>query len=130
MNRRFHYFAMFKGIAIFMVVMGQVLLMCVGEMARAAIFKFIGEVPMPLFFFFSGGRGMRLGEGANVATPSLLPRAKPLFLLMLGGSTRGLYYFLLSGLESPLVSPWEALGIKEWKNGYWFPLVLFEIFPV
>ena len=78
---------MLKGIAIFMVVMGHVLTMCVREIDRAAIFKFIGEVHMPLFFFISGWMAMRLGEGGNVATPSLLPRAKRLLLPMLGAST-------------------------------------------
>ena len=130
MKPRLHYFDMLKGIAIFMVVMGHVLTMCVREIDRAAIFKFIGEVHMPLFFFISGWMAMRLGEGGNVATPSLLPRAKRLLLPMLGASTLWLYYFPLSGLESPLVSTWEGLWSNEWKNGYWFTLVLFEIFAV
>lgn len=130
MKPRLHYFDMLKGIAIFMVVMGHVLTMCVREIDRAAIFKFIGEVHMPLFFFISGWMAMRLGEGGNVATPALLPRAKRLLLPMLGASTLWLYYFPLSGLESPLVSTWEGLWSNEWKNGYWFTLVLFEIFAV
>ena len=127
MKPRLHYFDMLKGIAIFMVVMGHVLTMCVREIDRAAIFKFIGEVHMPLFFFISGWMAMRLGEGGNVA---MLPRAKRLLLPMLGASTLWLYYFPLSGLESPLVSTWEGLWSNEWKNGYWFTLVLFEIFAV
>ena len=47
------------------------------RIGRAAIFKFIGEVHMPLFFFISGWMAMRaLGEGNGViATPSVLPRA-------------------------------------------------------
>ena len=39
-----------KGIAIFMVVMGHVLTMCIRGIDSAALFKIIGEVHMPLFF--------------------------------------------------------------------------------
>ena len=38
-----------KGIAIFMVVMGHVLTMCIRGIDSAALFKIIGEVHMPLF---------------------------------------------------------------------------------
>lgn len=128
MKPRLHYFDMLKGIAIFMVVMGHVLTMCVREIDRAAIFKFIGEIHMPLFFFISGWMAMRAGENGVVSTPALLPRAKRLLLPMLGASTLWLYYFPMSGIESPLVSTWDGLWGNEWKNGYWFTLVLFEIF--
>ncbi len=116
MKPRLHYFDMLKGIAIFMVVMGHVLTMCVREIDRAAIFKFIGEVHMPLFFFISGWMAMRLGEGGNVATPALLPRAKRLLLPMLGASTLWLYYFPLSGLESPLCQHGKVFGATNGKT--------------
>ena len=48
-----------KGIAIFMVVMGHVLTMCIRGIDSAALFKIIGEVHMPLFFFISGYLGFR-----------------------------------------------------------------------
>ena len=42
MKQRLVYFDILKGMAIFMVVMGHVLTMCVREIDRAALFKFLG----------------------------------------------------------------------------------------
>lgn len=122
---RLQYFDMLKGIAIFMVVMGHVITFCVREIDRAAIFKFIGEIHMPLFFFISGWFTWHGGRG-----PSLGKRALQLLVPMVVCSSLWVWYFPHSGLESPLDSTFCGLWGSEWKNGYWFTLVLFEIILV
>lgn len=127
MKQRLHYFDMLKGIAIFMVVMGHVLTMCVREIDRAPIFKMIGEVHMPLFFFISGWFAMRAAADKRPQSPALLPRARRLLLPMIVVSSIWIWYFPLSGIQSPLDSTFEGLWSGTWKNGYWFTFVLFEI---
>lgn len=123
---RLQYFDMLKGLAIFMVVMGHVLTMCVREIDRTALFKFIGAVHMPLFFFISGWMTWRAdGRGAGLGK-----RAMQLLVPMVAMSTLWIFYFPHSGLESPLNSSFAGLWGDEWKNGYWFTLVLFEIIAV
>ncbi len=116
-----------KGLAIFLVVMGHVLTMCIREIDRAPLFKFIGEVHMPLFFFLSGFLALRRGADGTVARPPLLRRALRLLLPMVAVSTLWIYRFPHTGLESPMPAGWSGLWGDIWKNGYWFTLVLFEI---
>lgn len=124
---RLHYFDMLKGIAIFMVVMGHVLTMCIRDIDRAVVFKFIGEVHMPLFFFISGWFSYRVNGTGVLHKPKILRRAIQLLVPMVVVSTLWIYYFPHSGLQSPLESTWSGLWFNEWKNGYWFTLCLFEI---
>ncbi|MDE6498405.1 MAG: acyltransferase [Muribaculaceae bacterium] len=126
MKPRLHYFDMLKGIAIFMVVMGHVIAMCVREIDRAPLFKFIGAVHMPLFFFISGWMSYR-SDGRGVG---IVKRAAQLIVPMVFMSTLWLWYFPHSGLQSPLNSTFDGLWHDSWKNGYWFTLVLFEIIAV
>lgn len=128
--KRLHYMDILKGMAIFMVVMGHVLTMCVREIDRSTLFKFIGEIHMPLFFFISGWFTLKLGENGNWRRPAIIPRAKRLILPMLAMSTLWIFYFPHSGLQSPLNSTFYGLWHDLWKNGYWFTLVLFEIFVI
>ncbi|MDE5632314.1 MAG: acyltransferase family protein, partial [Muribaculaceae bacterium] len=130
MRPRLKYFDMMKGLAIFLVVMGNVLTMCVREIDRAPVFKFIGQIHMPLFFFISGWFAVKIGSDGLLKTPGLLSRAKRLLLPMLGASTLFIYYYPHSGLQSPFDSTWSGLWLNVWKNGYWFTFVLFEIFAV
>lgn len=130
MKQRLKYFDMMKGLAIFTVVMGHVLTMCVRDVDKAPVFKFIGEIHMPLFFFISGWFAVKLTESGRLAAPSLLSRARRLLLPMLGASTLWIYYFPVSGLQSPFDSTWSGLWLNEWKNGYWFTFVLFGISAV
>ena len=51
---RMHYMDLLKGIAIFMVVMGHVLTVCIRGIDAATSFSIIGEVHVPIFFFISG----------------------------------------------------------------------------
>lgn len=127
MTQRLHYFDILKGIAIFLVVMGHVLTMCVRDIDRAAIFKFIGEIHMPLFFFISGWFTFRLTANGHVRVPALGRRALQLLVPMAVVSSLWIWYFPHSGLQSPLTSTFAGLWSDQWKNGYWFTLVLFQI---
>lgn len=129
-HKRLHYMDILKGMAIFMVVMGHVLTMCVREIDRTTLFKFIGEIHMPLFFFISGWFTLKLGENGNWRRPAILPRAKRLILPMLFMSSLWVIYFPHSGLQSPLNPTFSGLWHGLWKSGYWFTLVLFEIFLI
>ena len=50
-RHRIEYFDLLKGIAIFLVVMGHVITMCIRGLDAAFIFKLIEQVHMPIFFF-------------------------------------------------------------------------------
>lgn len=128
---RLHHMDVLKGMAIFMVVMGHVLTMCVRDVDRAALFKFVGEIHMPVFFFISGWFTLKLvptaGGRMRWRVPALWPRCKRLLLPMLVMSSLWVIYFPHSGLQSPLDSTFEGLWFSEYKNGYWFTYVLFQI---
>lgn len=127
-NKRLHYFDVMKGIAIFMVVMGHVLTICIRDIDRAVLFKIIGQVHMPLFFFISGYFSYKVTvSGKDFAYPNLWLRFKQLIIPFMVVSTIWIYYFPLSGLKSTLDSTWHGLYFNEYKNGYWFTLCLFEI---
>lgn len=128
-RQRLYHFDILKGIAIFLVVAGHVIMLCVRGIDRAPIGKFIGEIHMPLFFFISGWLACKSTAGGNAfASPALLPRAKRLLLPMLAASTLWIFAFPTTGLESPMTSTFGGLWSDAFKNGYWFTLVLFEIF--
>ena len=118
---------MLKGIAIFLVVIGHVLTMCIRDIDRAVLFKFVEKIHMPIFFFISGYLTFKLGKDGKLNKPDLLSRAKQLLIPFFAVSTLWIYYFPNSGLQSPFVSTWEGLYFSAGKNGYWFTLCLFEI---
>lgn len=122
---RLHYFDILKGIAIVMVVMGHVLTMCIREIDRASAFKLISVIHMPLFFFISGWMSGRPTTGSQL--PTIAKRFRQLIVPMVVVSSLWIWYFPHSGLQSPLNSSFAGLWGNEWKNGYWFTLVLFEI---
>lgn len=121
---------MIKGIAIFMVVMGHVLTMCIRDIDRAAAFKLIGQLHMPLFFFISGWFSCKLLTSGCFERPSLTKRAAQLLLPMVAVSTLWIYYYPHSALQSPLTSTWAGLWGDAAKNGYWFTFVLFQIIAI
>lgn len=119
---------MLKGMAIFLVIMGHVLTMCIRGIDRAFLFKLIGEIHMPLFFFISGWFTLRFSKAnGRLLFPHLGKRFLQLIVPMVAVSTIWIYYFPHSGLESPLNSTFYGLWTDLWKNGYWFTLCLFEI---
>lgn len=128
-RQRLYHFDLLKGLAIFLVVVGHVLILCVRGIDRAPVGKFIGEIHMPLFFFISGWLAYKaMPDGQGFATPKLLPRAKRLLLPMIAASSLWILAFPATGLESPMTSTFSGLWSDAFKNGYWFTLVLFEIF--
>lgn len=126
-TERQHHFDMIKGVAIFMVVMGHVITMCVREIDRAPLFKFIEQLHMPLFFFVSGWFCCKVSDNKCIAVPPIKPRAIRLLLPMVFVSSLWVIYYPHSGLLSPLNSTFAGLWSDPWKNGYWFTLVLFEL---
>ncbi|MCC8175870.1 MAG: acyltransferase family protein [Bacteroidales bacterium] len=128
---RLTYFDVIKGIAIFMVVMGHVLTMCVRDIDAAVLFKMIKNIHMPLFFFISGFFTYKVtAEGRPFALPRLGQRAQQLLIPFIVVSALWIWYFPHSGLQSPIESTFHGLYSDVWKNGYWFTLVLFEIFLI
>lgn len=124
---RLHHFDMLKGIAIFLVVMGHVLTMCIRDIDSAVLFKMVEKIHMPLFFFISGYFTYKLTENGKVKSPNLFSRAKQLLVPFFVVSILWIYYFPNSGLQSPFISTWDGLFFVESKNGYWFTLCLFEL---
>lgn len=121
-KERLHHFDLLKGVAIFLVVMGHVLTMCVRDIDGAVLFKIIARVHMPLFFFISGWFTWR-----DDRAPALGRRSLQLLLPMLVVSSLWILYFPASGLGTPLDSTFPGLWSDVWKNGYWFTPVLFVI---
>ena len=124
---RMHYMDLLKGIAIFMVVMGHVLTICIRDIDAATIFKIIGEVHMPIFFFISGWFTYKATADGRIRRPDLRRRAMQLIVPMVIVSTLWVLQFPYSGLRSPMAPGFEGLWTSEYKNGYWFTPVLFVI---
>lgn len=124
---RLHHFDMLKGIAIFMVVMGHVLTMCIRDIDNAVLFKLVEKIHMPIFFFISGYFIYKTVENGKLVIPDILSRIKQLLIPFFVVSTLWIYYFPNSGLQSPFTSTWEGLYFNVGKNGYWFTLCLFEL---
>lgn len=129
-SARQHHFDVLKGIAIFMVVMGHVITFCVRGLDRATLFKFIGEIHMPLFFFISGWFTFRLKPDGLLKRPAITARAIQLLLPMVVVSSLWVFYFPHSGLETPFDSTFKGLWFAESKNGYWFTLCLFQMIVI
>lgn len=125
-KQRLHHFDIIKGIAILIVVMGHVMIFGIHKIDSAFLFKLTEKLHMPLFFFISGYFTYKIIDG-KIALPNLLSRFKQLLIPFLCVSTLWIYYFPHSGIESPLNSTWQGLYTDYWKNGYWFPICLFEL---
>lgn len=106
--------------------MGHIITMCIRDIDSAPVFKFIGEIHMPLFFFISGWFSLRMVDG-HILSPRIKSRAARLLVPMIVVSTLWIIYYPHSGLQSPLDSTFAGLWFNIWKNGYWFTLCLFEI---
>lgn len=127
-TKRLRYFDVMKGIAIFMVVMGHVLTMCIRNVDSSILFKLIGQIHMPLFFFISGYFSYKIAsDGQPFALPNLWTRFKQLIIPFFVVSAIWIYYFPHSGLQSPIDSTWRGLYLSITKSGYWFTPCLFEI---
>ena len=136
MSKRLDFYDVIKGVAIFMVVMGHIITMCIRDIDSAFIFKIIGQSHIPLFFFVSGFftyKALKDPQG-NIAEeflqPALFKRIKQLLVPTIAVGALWLWYFPHSGLQSPLDSTVSGMLLSPWKNGYWFPLVLFLVFVI
>lgn len=125
-NRRIESFDVLKGIAILMVVMGHVITYGVYRIDSSVVFRLIGTVHMPLFFFISGYFTVREKEG-RLALPGLWKRFRQLIIPMVIVTTLWIYYYPHSGLQKLLTCTFAGLWSNLWKNGYWFTWVLFAV---
>lgn len=126
-KRRIPYFDLIKGVAIFMVVMGHALTMCIRGIDSAFVFKLIAQVHMPLFFFVSGYFTFKATKAGGWAAPNLKKRFMQLMVPFVTMSALWTLYFPHSGLQSPLATNLHDLYQSYWKSGYWFTLCLFEL---
>ena len=126
-KKRIVYFDLLKGIAIFLVVMGHVLTMCIRGVDAAFLFKFIGQVHMPVFFFISGYMTYKCTEQGGWARPKLGKRFLQLIVPFVVMSALWVWYFPHSHLESPLHDNLPDLYRSYWKDGYWFTLCLMQL---
>lgn len=122
-TNRIEHFDLLKGFAIFLVVMGHVIAICIRGLDAAFIFKVIKEVHMPIFFFVSGYFIYKKG----FVVPNVVKRAKQLLVPMVVVSALWVWYYPHSGLQSPLNFTIPELYCDYWKGGYWFTLCLFEM---
>lgn len=127
MKQRIHHFDLLKGIAIYLVVMGHVLTMCIRGLDAAFCFKLIGQVHMPVFFFISGYFTFKTSAGKSFASPNLKKRFLQLIVPLLCVVPLWVWYFPHSQLLSPLSDNLPDLLRAYWKDGYWFTLCLFEL---
>jgi fucose 4-O-acetylase-like acetyltransferase len=128
-HHRIEYFDLLKGIAIFLVVMGHALVMCIRQMDAALIFKIISEVHMPVFFFISGYFTFKVSSsGRAFASPDLWRRFRQLMIPFFIVSALFIWYYPHSHLLSPFSPDLPHLYCAYWKDGYWFTLCLFEMF--
>ena len=94
-KERIQYFDLLKGVAIFMVIMGHIITLCMRGIDTAFLFKLIANVHMPVFFFISGFLSYKEG----FAMPNMLKRAKQLLLPTVVVSDIWLLYFSHSHLQ-------------------------------
>lgn len=124
---RLTYFDVLKGIAIFLVVMGHVITYGVYRIDSALLFRLIGSVHMPLFFFISGYFSYKRLDDGRLKVPDVWRRFLQLMLPMAVVTSLWIVYYPHSGLEKHLTCTFTALWHDPWKNGYWFLWVLFAI---
>lgn len=130
MKQRIAYFDLLKGIAIFLVVMGHALTMCIRQIDAAFLFKIIGEIHMPIFFFISGFLTYKATADRDFVSPDLKKRFIQLIIPFFVVSALWIWYFPHSHLLSPISSCLQDMYCSYWKDGYWFTLCLFELFVI
>ena len=123
-------FDILKGIAIFLVVMGHVFSLCIGDCDDNMTFRVIGAIHMPVFFFISGYFTYKLTEQGDFSTPNLKKRFYQLIVPFLVVSAIWSVYSPHCKLVGTHASSWPMLMTYYFKDGYWFTLALFEIILV
>ncbi len=119
-----------KGIAIFLVVCGHVLLACMNGTDTSVPFRLIANIHMPLFFFISGWLAYRCARDGSgrIVPPAMRRRVPRLVLPMVAVSTLFIFYHNHSGLYPVRDVSFEWLWANAAKQGYWFTLVLLAEF--
>ena len=125
-KERVQYFDILKGIAIFLVVMGHVLTMCIRDIDNDFLFKLIERVHMPVFFFISGYFSYKESTSKKYLVPNIGKRALQLLLPFFVVSFLWILYFPHSGLKSPINASIRGFIFSDYKIGYWFTFCLFE----
>lgn len=127
-------FDVMKGIAIYAVVMGHVLLFSPDRSTDTLLMSIIAWSHMPLFFFISGYFSYKKSaDGVAFAAPHLWQRFKQLVVPMVTMSALYALYFSHShltaaqGVGSDWIVNMGLLWRDESKWGYWFTIALFEI---
>lgn len=112
-----------------MVLMQHTMSFCVGNMNDTFFVQFIGSIHMPLFFFISGWFSFKLTETGKIRMPNIQKRILQLLLPMVLVSTIWLYLAPYCGFPGAGGDTWDFvnLWLEDFKFGYWFTPVLFEI---
>ncbi|MBR5898419.1 MAG: acyltransferase [Muribaculaceae bacterium] len=107
--------------------MGHVITMCIRDIDQSFIFKIIGQIHMPLFFFISGYFTYKAYDNNTFKTPNFKQKFVQLIVPVLVTGSLWVLFFPHSGLQSPLKPGLAGFWTDLWKNGYWFTLCLFQI---
>lgn len=121
---RRHEFDMMKGVAIFLVVAGHVILFDIGDYFDTWVMRLITNIHMPLFFFISGWFSYKMSADGRILKPRLWARFKQLMIPMC--VVASLSIFRHWGTDMFMDHAYDLL-FNPLKFGYWFPVTLFEI---
>lgn len=129
MNERIQIFDILKGFAIYLVVVGHVLVFGMGLGGDFGLFRLIGLTHMPLFFFISGWFTFKAIDG-RLAGPRIGRRFMQLIVPMF--VVGSVYYLRMpsSGIPLPVGYSYAGMWMSNLKYGYWFCITLFMIFLV
>lgn len=133
---RDHSFDVMKGIAIYAVVMGHVLIYAAPGLTDTLLLRVISLSHMPLFFFISGYFSYKEVNGRQFANPGLWSRFKQLIIPMVVMSALFCAYRIHSqlhtnvGLTDDFPTNLRSLWLDNAKWGYWFTICLFEIIAI
>lgn len=127
MQKRLYSFDVLKGMAIFMVVLGHVVEYGMTGGSDSVLFRFVGRMHMPLFFFISGWFSARVGSDGNLMFPSLGKRFRQLVVPMAAVSSLWVLYTPYGPELLADSATFGELWLSSGKGGYWFNITLFEI---
>lgn len=129
-RQRVTYLDMMRGVAIFVVVMGHVMVFGMRDVQDAPIYRLLDAVQMPLFFFVSGWVTYRLTVQGQLKSPSLWRRTRQLIIPFFVMSGLWLWYFPHSHLVPGVTYTWWQMMCQSMKVGYWFTPCLWMIIAI
>lgn len=128
-QRRNPLFDMLKGVAIYLVVMGHVMIFGMHCDDNYIPFRIVGAVHMPLFFFISGWFSYKFAEG-KLEAPRLLKRFNQLIIPTVIVGSAFYFYSPYSDIPESPCPHYIGMWLSKLKNGYWFGITLFMIMVV